>query len=104
MIDGYKDFRRRQEQLAEKGIHLVEIDLLTQGKRRWRDGRVDQADYVMTVLRNGSSLANVWVTALGEALPAIPVHLLAPDAEVPLPLELIMQAYLEKSRLGERLG
>ena len=70
--DGYEDFRRKQELLAEKGIHLVEIDLLKQGKRRWRDERVDQADYVMTVLRAGSSLANVWVAALGEALPAIP--------------------------------
>ncbi len=101
--DGYEDFRRKQELLAEKGVHLVEIDLLTQGKRRWRDGRVDQADYVMTVQRAGSSLANVWVAALGEALPAIPVPLLAPDAEVPLPLELIMREYLEKSGLAKRL-
>mgnify|MGYP006273940643 CR=1 FL=1 len=102
--DGYEDFRRKQQQLAEKGIHLVEIDLLTQGKRRWRDERVDQADYVMIVQRARSSLANVWAAALGEALPVIPVPLLAPDADVPLPLELIMQEYLEKSGLGERLG
>lgn len=104
MGDGYEDFRRKQEQLAEKGIHLVEIDLLTQGKRRWRDDRVDQADYVMAVQRVGSSLANVWAAALGEALPAIPVPLLEPDADVPLPLEYILQEYLEKSGLGKRLG
>jgi len=102
--DGYEDFRRKQQQLAEKGIHLVEIDLLTQGKRRWRDERVDQADYVMCVQRAGSSLANVWAAALGEALPVIPVPLLAPDAEVPLPLEYILQEYLEKSGLENRLG
>ena len=102
--DGYEDFRRKQQQLAEKGIHLVEIDLLTQGKRRWRDERVDQADYVMIVQRARSSLANVWAAALGEALPVIPVPLLAPDADVPLPLEYILQEYLEKSGLGERLG
>jgi len=75
--------------------------LLKQGKRRWRDERADQAEYVMTVLRDGSSLANVWAAALREALPAIPVPLLAPDAEVPLPLELIMQEYLTKSGLGQ---
>ncbi|WP_052516139.1 DUF4058 family protein [Phaeodactylibacter xiamenensis] len=103
MGDGYEDFRRKQEQLAEKGIHLVEIDLLTQGKRRWRDDRVDQADYVMAVQRAGSSLANVWAAALGEALPAIPVPLLEPDADVPLPLEYILQEYLAKSGLGRRL-
>lgn len=101
--DGYEDFRRKQEQLAEKGIHLVEIDLLKQGKRRCRDERVDQADYVMTVQRSGSRHANVWIVALGEALPAIPVPLLAPDADVPLPLEHILQEYLEKSGLGKRL-
>jgi hypothetical protein len=102
--DGYEDFRRKQEQLAEKGIHLVEIDLLKQGKRRWRDERVDQADYVMTVQRAGSNIANVWAAALGETLPVIPIPLLAPDADVPLPLEYILQEYMEKSGLGKRLG
>jgi hypothetical protein len=102
--DGYEDFRRKQERLAEKGVHLVEIDLLTKGKRRWRDERVDQADYVMTVQRAGSRLANVWAATLGEPLPAIPVPLLEPDADVPLPLEYILQEYLEKSGLGKRLG
>lgn len=102
--DGYEDFRRKQEQLAGKCIHLVEIDLLKQGKRRWRDERVDQADYVMTLQRAGDSLVNVWAVALGAALPAIPVPLLAPDADVPLPLEFILQEYLAKSGLGERLG
>jgi len=101
--DGYEDFRRKQEQLAEKGIHLVEIDLLKQGKRRWRDERVDQADYVMTLQRAGDSLANVWAVALEETLPSIPIPLLAPDADVPLPLELILQEYLRKSGLGKRL-
>ena len=102
--DGYEDFRRKQEQLAEKGIHLVEIDLLKQGKRRWRDERVDQADYVMAIQRAGSSLANIWAVALEEALPVIPIPLLAPDADVPLPLEYILQEYMEKSGLGKRLG
>ncbi len=102
--DGYEDFRRKQEQLAGKCIHLVEIDLLKQGKRRWRDERVDKSDYVMTVQRAGNSIANVWATALGETLPAIPIPLLAPDADVPLPLEYILQEYLEKSGLGKRLG
>ena len=100
---GYEDFRRKQELLAQKGIHLVEIDLLKQGKRRCRDERVDQADYVMTVQRSGSRHADVWAAALGKALPAIPVPLLAPDADVPLPLEYILQEYLEKSGLGRRL-
>jgi hypothetical protein len=101
--DGYLDFRRKQEQLAENVVHLVEIDLLIQGKRRWQDERVDQADYVMAVQRAGSSLANIWAVALEEALPVIPVPLLDPDTDVPLPLEYILQEYLKKSGLGKRL-
>lgn len=57
----------------------------------------------MCVQRAGSSLANVWASALWEALPAIPVPLLAPDADVPLPLEHILQEYLAKSGLGGKL-
>ena len=102
--DGYEDFRRKQEALARQEVHLVEIDLLTEGKRRWRDARVDQADYVITVQRATSEIANVWATALGEALPTIPIPLRHPDADVPLPLERILQEYLTKSRLGRRLG
>lgn len=101
--DGYEDFRRKQEHLAEREVHLVEIDLLTQGKRRWRDERVDQADYVMTVQRATSEIANVWAVASGEALPTIPVPLHHPDADVPLPIERILQEYLTKSGLGRRL-
>ncbi|MEN0003113.1 MAG: DUF4058 family protein [Bacteroidota bacterium] len=102
--DGYEDFRRKQEHLAKQMVHLVELDLLTQGKRRWQDERVDQADYVMTVQRATSAIANVWATALGEALPIIPIPLCDPDADVPLPMERIFREYLTKSGLHRRLG
>ncbi|MEO0339171.1 MAG: DUF4058 family protein [Bacteroidota bacterium] len=101
--DGYEDFRHKQEHLARQGVHLVEIDLLTKGKRRWRDDRVDQAQYVSTVLRANHEIANVWATALGEALPTIPVPLREPDADVPLPIEYILQEYLHKSGLMRHL-
>ncbi|MEO0732811.1 MAG: DUF4058 family protein [Bacteroidota bacterium] len=102
--DGYEDFRRKQENLSEQQIHLVEIDLLTQGKRRWRNERVDAADYVVTVQRGTSEIANVWVAALGEALPTIPIPLRSPDVDVPLPVEVILQEYLTKSGVRRRLG
>lgn len=100
---GYENFRLKQEHLARQGVHLVEIDLLTQGKRRWQDERVDQAQYVTTVLRATSEIANVWAAQLGEALPTIPVPLRQPDADVPLPLEHILQEYLMKSGLARQL-
>ena len=102
--DGYQDFRLKQQQLSEQGIHLVELDLLTQGQRRWRDERVDAADYVLTLQRGTDEIASVWAVSKGEALPTIPVPLRAPDADVPLPVERVLQEYLSKSGVGRRLA
>ena len=102
--DGYVDFRLKQQRLSEQGIHLVEIDLLTQGKRRWRDARVDAADYVVTLQRGTDEIASVWAVSKGQALPTIPVPLQAPDADVPLPIEKVLQEYLSKSGVMRRLG
>lgn len=101
---GFDDFRRKQSQLAERGVNLVEIDLLRKGKRRWQDDRVDETDYVMTVKRANNLTASVWAVDLGEALPTIPVPLLKSDPDIPLPLERIMREFLEKSGLRRRLG
>ncbi|MEM6398242.1 MAG: DUF4058 family protein [Bacteroidota bacterium] len=101
--DGYEDFRRKQEDLSAQEVHLVEIDLLREGKRRWRDERVDERDYIMTVQRGTSEIANVWATSLGQALPTIPIPLRSPDADVALPLEQIVKEYLIKSGIGRDL-
>jgi len=102
--DGYEDFRLKQQQLAEQGIHLVELDLLTQGQRRWRDERVDAADYVLTLQRGTDEIASVWAVSQGEALPTIPVPLRAPDTDVPLPVERVLQEYLSKSGVGRQVS
>ncbi len=102
--DGYEDFRRKQEQLTAQQVHLVEIDLLTRGKGRWRDERVDAADYIVSVQRVTSTVASIWATARGEALPTIPIPLRKPDADIPLPLEQILQEYLSKSGIGRRFN
>lgn len=101
--DGYEDFRRKQEDLAAQQVNLVEIDLLREGKRRWRDERVAKKDYVLTVQRAANEVANVWATAPGHTLPTIPVPLRPPDADVALPMEQIMKNYLEKSGIGRDL-
>lgn len=101
--DGYEDFRRKQEQLTAQQVHLVEIDLLKRGKRRWRDERADAADYIVSLQRAASTVASIWATARGEALPTIPIPLRTPDADIPLPLEQILQEYLSKSGIGRRL-
>ena len=101
---GRAAFEDKQTRLAARGVHLVEVDLLRRGQRRWRDDRIVEADYVATVLRAGEDAATVWPIRLGQALPTIPIPLRAPDADVPLALEAVMQEYLEKTGIGAQLA
>ena len=101
---GRAAFDDKQTRLAAKGVHLVEVDLLRKGQRRWRDDRIVETDYVATVLRAGEAAATVWPVRLGQALPTIPIPLRAPDADVPLALEAVMQEYLEKTGIGAQLA
>lgn len=101
---GFNDFSAKQKQLAARGIHLVEIDLLRSGKRRLPDERAAAADYLVSVKRDESTFVHVWTPSLGDPLPTIPVPLIYPDPDLPLPLEAIMGEFLRKSGLGRRLG
>ena len=101
---GFERFKNKQSSLAERGVNLIEIDLLRDGARRVEDDRVARADYVVTVQRGGERYAQVWATPEGKALPTFPVPLRYPDADLPLPLEGILREFLTKSGLGRRLG
>ena len=99
---GMREFDDKQSSLAAQGINLVEIDLLRQGHRRWGDERTETVDYLMSVYRAGDEDASVWTAGAGEALPVLPIPLRWPDADVSLPLEVVLLTYLEKSGLGAR--
>ena len=101
---GPEQFARKQHDLARQGVHLVEIDLLRQGLRRIDDERVKAADYLFTVQRAEGGVASCWRARLGETLPAIPIPLRYPDADVPLPLETILREFMTKSGLARRLA
>ena len=100
---GLDAFVRKQGDLADQGVHLVEIDLLRKGTRRY-DERAAAADYLITVQRAETNVASCWPARPGEALPTIPVPLRYPDADVPLPLETVLREFMTKSGLGRRLG
>ena len=102
--EGYVAFEEKQAALASHGVHLVEVDLLRGGRRRWRDRRVTRADYVTTVLRAGNEDASVWEVSLGHALPKVPVPLRAPDADVAFDLEAVLREYVTKMGLASRLA
>lgn len=101
--EGYEAFRTKQRTLAQHGIHLVEIDLLRQGNRRWDDERMLSAPYLFTVQRGINHRVAVWSAAPAGPLPTLPIPLRYPDADVPLGLEELVVGYLVKSGVGKRL-
>lgn len=101
---GFEEFSRKQRHLASQGINLVEIDLLRKGSRRWTGNRASNVDYLFTVQREAASSVEAWSASVGEELPKIPVPLRYGDGQVPLSLEEVVTAYLQKSGLGRRLG
>ena len=101
---GYDDYRRKQRELHEQGIHLVELDLLRAGKRRWADSRATAADYLITVLPAESRGVRSWTASVSDPLPAIPVPLREPDADVVLDVQYVVREFLSKSGLGERFA
>ena len=101
---GFDAFREKQDMLARNGIHLVEIDLLQKGRRRWLNARAKEAAYLTDVYWAGSQIVQMWESNLGEPLPTIPIPLQFPDGEVPLDLEAIIQTYYQRSGILKRLG
>jgi hypothetical protein len=85
---GRKEYLRKRQKLLRSTAHLLEIDLLRQGKRVPMRQTLPAADYFVFWSRAGKRpKTEAWPIGLDESLPTVPVPLLAPDADVPLELQ-----------------
>ena len=98
--DGWKDYRRKQQDYLHAGVNLVEIDLLRGGDHvlGFPRAEVENADtipYFICVTRASDRLSRyVYPIALQQRLPAIAIPLRETDADVPLDLQpLVDRAY-----------
>jgi len=81
----------KRRQLLSSATHLVEIDLLRGGARMPLDGLPD-CDYCVTVSRaEERPRVGIWPIGLPERLPNIPIPLKAPDADVTVDLQSLLQ-------------
>jgi hypothetical protein len=94
------DYRRKQDELWEGGVNLVEVDLLRAGQRVLMVGehevpQPDRAAYAACVHRGGDAHRfEYYAIRLRERLPAIRVPLRPGDTDAVLDLQaLIQQAY-----------
>ncbi len=105
--DGLDQYRSKRARILASRVHLVEIDLLRDGRRpgfEIDDPPLD-ADYILVVNRaNVERLSEIWPVSLNEPLPLIPVPLIAPDPDVPLDLSVALREVYADSGYDWRIN
>jgi hypothetical protein len=90
---GWDEYRRKQREMRERGIHLLEIDLLRGGQHSLLAPEADLRerfgswDYLISLYRAQIPyVCDVWPIRLPDALPTVPVPLTpgVPDVELDL--------------------
>jgi hypothetical protein len=86
--EGYVEYLARRRQLLLSPAHLVEIDLLHEGRRVPMRDPLPPVPYFVLVSREElRPLVDVWPIRLQDPLPVVKIPLLAGDADVELDLQ-----------------
>jgi hypothetical protein len=105
-VDGADAYEKKRQELFKGGVHLLEIDLLRNG-RRPRLARPDplpDAPYFVFLSRTERwpEIA-IWPCGLQKALPTIPVPLRAPDPDARLSLSAVLRQVYRNARYDVQL-
>ena len=86
---GYADFLEKRALILQSDVHLIEIDLLRQGRRVPMQEPLPEAPYYVFLSRaERRPILDVWPIQLTVRLPTVPVPLLTGDEDVWLDLQL----------------
>jgi len=102
-LPGFNKHLHKQQKLHEKGVHLLEIDLLRQGRRAYRHPKAQSAHYLVALLRAGHAKADVWTINIKDPLPQTPVPLKSPDKDAVLNLQEAFHMVYEESDYAHAL-
>jgi hypothetical protein len=87
--DGYREYLDKRNRILSSTTHLLEVDLLRQGKRVPMQQSLPEAPYFVFLSRaEQRPITEVWPIQLTIPLPSVPVPLLQGDKDVPLDLQL----------------
>jgi hypothetical protein len=99
---GRKKYLRKRQALLLGRANLVEIDLLRGGARMpMLDPLPDSPYYLLVAREKFAPTCRVWRAFFDRPLPAIPVPLSPPHADIPLELQPLIEAIYERSRYGD---
>ena len=96
---GWMQYLRKRQALLAGYANLVEIDLLRGGQRMpMADDWPDSPYYLLVARKQESPRCTVWPAHFLEPLPDILVPLAAPDADVSVSLQPLVDAVYARSR------
>jgi hypothetical protein len=96
---GWDEYQAKRWQVIRAQAHLVEIDLLHQGRRHVVTGRGPYAPYYVFLTRVGhAEQVEVWPVQLTEKLPTVPIPLGRPGEEVALSLQTALSTIYDEAR------
>ncbi len=96
---GYQEYQLKRDRLLARNVHLVEVNLLTGGRRPEIDSDWPPGDYYALIARaEQRPLADIKSWSVRDPLPTIPVPLRAPDPDVPLDLARVFTTAYDRGR------
>jgi hypothetical protein len=105
--NGRKLYKRKQRELYDAGVNLVEIDLLRAGRRVFILTRFEYPDkarapYYATIIRaNQPDIVELYPISLRKPLPSLRIPLRPKDADVVLRLQPLLELAYRNGRYDE---
>ncbi len=100
---GYPEYQHKREQIRGSHAHLLEIDLLRQGRRVVPNHNLPDVPYFVLLTRAGRWQMEVWPLALRDPLPTVPAPLRSPDKDAPLDLRAALSAIYDRARYANQI-
>lgn len=102
--EGWDLYQRKRQSILLSNVNLVEIDLVRGGRRMPMLDPWPTSPYVLMVARAGKPHAClVWEAYFQQCLPAIPIPLAKPDADLSLSLQPLLDTIYRRFRYEQSL-
>jgi hypothetical protein len=102
--EGVGEYRAKRRALVGQGVHVVEIDLLTRGRRSELARPLPKGDYFVLVFRgDGRPDIDVYAWGVRDRLPTVSVPLKPPASDVLFDVAAVVSNAYERGRYTRKL-
>jgi Protein of unknown function (DUF4058) len=102
--EGRREYLRRRDRFLDSDVHLLEIDLLRNGRRVPMAEELPPAPYFVFLSRGEQRpITGIWPILLDQPLPTVPVPLHEGDADARLDLQQALTMAYDECCLGDMI-